>query len=154
MQASELSRLVQRLWRTTLQLPLHESPDVKALSGAVLTASIRFGGSLHAVLSITCGDGLAQQIAASMFRVRPDKVSAGDVRDALGEVVNIVGGMAKAVLEPSSQLGLPQVTEGDVSPAVLVGGEVELAHQLGFESQGGRLIVRLAHLVAQERARR
>ncbi|HEX6242414.1 MAG TPA: chemotaxis protein CheX [Polyangiales bacterium] len=148
MQASELSRLVQRLWRTTLQLPLRESSDVNTPPGAVLTASIRFGGSQHTVLSVTCGEGLANQIAASMFRVRADRVSAADVRDALGEVVNIVGGMAKAVLEPSSQLGLPQVSEGDVPPAALVGAQVELAHQLGFESQGGRMIVRLARVAA------
>lgn len=147
MHASELARLVQRLWRTTLQLPLHESPDAGPPPGAALTASIRFGGSMHAVLSVTCGEALARQIAASMFRARPDRISERDVHDALGEVVNIVGGMAKAVLEPSSQLGLPQVTQGDAAPTALVGGPVELTHELAFESQGGRLIVRLARVV-------
>src|SRR5690242_14460040 len=82
-QASELARLVQRLWRTTLQLPLRESPDVSAPPGAALTASIRFGGSMHAVMSVTCGDALARQIAASMFRARPDRISDRDVHDAL-----------------------------------------------------------------------
>lgn len=147
MHANELARLVQRLWRTTLQLPLRETPDVSTPPGAALTASIRFGGSMHAVLSVTCGDALARQIAASMFRARPDRIGDRDVHDALGEVVNIVGGMAKALLEPSSQLGLPQIAEGDVAPATLVNGQAEVAHELGFESQGGRLIVRLARVV-------
>jgi hypothetical protein len=102
---------------------------------------------MHAFLSVTCGEALARQIAASMFRARPDRISERDVHDALGEVVNIVGGMAKAVLEPSAQLGLPQVTQGDAAPAALMGAPVELAHELAFESQGGRLIVRLGRVV-------
>jgi chemotaxis protein CheX len=146
MPANELVGIVERLWQTTLKLPLRHLPDAGVLfteGTETLTASIRFGGSFPALLSMTCSASLAQCIAAAMFQVRADRATSRDVHDALGEVINILGGNLKAVLSPSCQLSLPAVADGDVAPQALVGANVRVLSELAFETLGERFVLRL-----------
>jgi chemotaxis protein CheX len=146
MPTNELVPIVERLWQTTLKLPLRHLPDTSVLfteAAPTLTASIRFGGTFPALLSLTCARSLAQSIAAAMFQVRADHATSKDVRDAIGEVINILGGNLKAVLSPSCQLALPAVAEGDVAPELLLGAGVRILSELAFETIGERFVLRL-----------
>jgi chemotaxis protein CheX len=143
---NELVEIVELLWKRTLKLPLQQlsSAEVRFEPNApLLTASIRFGGSFPALLSLTCHRELASSIAAAMFQTRAERVSQRDVHDALGEVINILGGNLKAVLSPSCQLALPSVAEGDVSPEMLLGPSVETLGELAFETVGQPFALRL-----------
>lgn len=146
MLTNELVEIVQRLWERTLKLPLQHLPKAEVLfveTSPALTASIRFGGSFPALLSFTCSEELAHCIAAAMFQVRTGRVSERDVHDAVGEVINILGGNLKAVLSPSCQLALPSVAAGDVRPEVLLGSSVRMLSELAFESVGELFTLRL-----------
>jgi chemotaxis protein CheX len=151
MLTSELVEIVERLWQTTLALPLTYLPDARPewpQGAALLTASIHFGGSFPAQLSLTCPRSFACSVAASMFRVQPECASREDVRDAIGEVINIVGGNLKAVASPSCQLSLPHVVDGDVAAGPHGAPAAELLAQLMFESAGERFALRLSRIPA------
>lgn len=56
------------------------------------------------------GEG-CQTLAAAMFSCDPQGVDASMIRDALAEIVNIVGGQVKSALALDQALGLPKVVD-------------------------------------------
>ncbi len=77
------------------------------------TVDITDDGEPVADVVVECGNDLARTLAMAMFAIPEREVSADDVRDALGELANIVGGNVKGVLAMSTVLSLPVVTTGD-----------------------------------------
>ncbi len=92
------------------------------------------GGRVHASIAVTGGwsghitldvsragaDVLARRMLMS------DEVSEADVTDAVGELVNVLGGNVKGLLLEESALGLPQVRTDDVP--VPPGAAVQVCH--------------------------
>jgi chemotaxis protein CheX len=145
MLAQELVQIMETVWTTTLGEDI--SPVPKAASpetlGACLTATIYFKGAWPGLLTVTCGMPLSQRIAASMFQLPVEAVSMEDVRDAVGEVVNILGGNLKAILPPPCMLSLPAVFDGDFSDLVVSPGDSGSVDELWFESHGEHMLLRL-----------
>ncbi len=108
----DLSRIVDDVFRAMLgtdAYPLTESEDAGADS---LTAAVQFAGEWHGALLLQCG---ARQAAAFTRALMPESQPAHndeDVRDALGEVVNMVGGNLKSILLPGVVLSMPSVVHG------------------------------------------
>lgn len=108
----DLSRIVGDVFRTMLgtdAYPLFELEDTGADS---LTASVQFVGEWHGALLLQCG---ARQAAAFTRALMPEPQPAysdEDVRDALGEVINMVGGNLKSILLPGVVLSMPSVVHG------------------------------------------
>ncbi len=51
----------------------------------------------------------AVAIASNMFDMSEDELTEAEIRDALGEIVNMVGGNLKGIVEGESSLSLPCV---------------------------------------------
>lgn len=94
-------------------------PDRQSVSGPdramVVTAMVGFKGLFHGLVSLHCPEALALRIAGGMLGIDPSGID-DDVRDAMGEVVNIVGGEVKRLLSPGGlevALSPPSVYHGD-----------------------------------------
>jgi chemotaxis protein CheX len=145
MLAQDLVQIIESVWQTTvgaelITLPVdsHGSPPASAL-----TATIYFKGAWPGLLMCTCSEKMARQIAAAMFQQSEDAASAEDVRDAIGEIVNILGGNLKAILPPPCILSLPAVFDGDIGDLGVVSKDAEFVDELWFESHGEHMVVRL-----------
>jgi len=67
---------------------------------------------------VATGRGTADRIARALLAMGPqDPVEQDDVRDALGEIANVIGGNVKGLLPERSALSLPVVTFDGREPA-------------------------------------
>ena len=75
----------------------------------LVTASVSVAGvwAGHIVVTTTWQAALA--IAGAMFQMPPTEITNADVTDAVGEVVNVVGGNVKSSVPDPSTLSLPLV---------------------------------------------
>ncbi|HPF70733.1 MAG TPA: chemotaxis protein CheX [Candidatus Krumholzibacteria bacterium] len=76
------------------------------------TACVHISGNWQGVVSAECSYAMAVDIAAAMFMMEPDELSEDEVRDALGEVANLLAGQFKIDLPEGCALSLPTVTKG------------------------------------------
>lgn len=90
-------------------LGIHLTPAGDAVESAEqrVASRIFITGAWDGSVSVECSDALSRRIASGMFGVPDGKVSLEDVQDALGELVNILGGNIKALFPSPSQLSLP-----------------------------------------------
>jgi len=96
-----------------------------------LTGSVDINGSWNGTFYLSFSMTAARQAAAKMFDADADTLSEDDVRDAVGEVINIIGGNLKSLLPPPALLSLPRVETGLPKPTHL--DEAELVSELRFD---------------------
>jgi chemotaxis protein CheX len=88
-------------------------PDSE-LGPDMLTYSIGVYGAWEGTVSLTCSAVVGEQMTRSMLALpASDDVDPLDLQDALGEVVNVIGGNVKSLVDGCT-LGLPQV--GNAAP--------------------------------------
>ena len=74
-------------------------------------AQIELRGDWNGRIVLTCDTEVATQIAGAMLGAPAEEVIPDDdVHDAVGEVLNVVGGSVKGALGGAMALGLPGVT--------------------------------------------
>jgi chemotaxis protein CheX len=108
--------IVAEVWESILEQPAARADHAFNLDDA-LTAAVTISGDWDGVVTFTCPQPAAVAIARAMLALGPDdEVSDEDVADALGEVVNVVGGQVKSLCPGDNHLGLPLVSHGMVLP--------------------------------------
>jgi CheY-specific phosphatase CheX len=65
------------------------------------------------MVTMSCDDTVARLATAAMLGIEAEAATPAEIRDAIGEIANLMGGQTKMVLGPGSSLGLPLVIEGD-----------------------------------------
>ncbi len=81
-------------------------------------AQIELRGDWNGRLVLTCDSDVATQMAGAMLGLEPDEeLPTLDVHDAMGEVLNVVGGSVKGALLGTWSLGLPGVAETSEAPS-------------------------------------
>jgi chemotaxis protein CheX len=109
LQADDVWRIVADVWDSMLGLPAVRADRAFELHGA-LTASVQVEGDWRGLVTLTLPQSTAAAITRVMLQLAADaEVSEEDVADAVGEVVNVVGGNVKALLGGRTRLGLPAV---------------------------------------------
>ena len=91
-------------WST---VPLEEADLVQA--------SVDIHGDWSGTVTLEMAPTTAETAARTMLHL--DEVEDADVTDALGELVNMIGGNIKSLLPSGSALGLPIVSHEPVRPA-------------------------------------
>lgn len=103
-----------------------------------VTALIGFEGSYSGLVVLHCPEPLARRIACGLL-CAGDDVAVQDVHDAMGEVVNILGGDIKLLLDGGGKLvhlSVPSVFDGDTGfhdEFMMVPETVSLAMSTGAE---------------------
>ena len=102
-----------------------------------LVASIEITGDWTGVVAMGCSHVFAQRLAAAIFEMDAADLTADEIGDAFGELVNVAAGNIKALLPTGCRMGIPVVDFGghlDTSgPAV--------SEQWGFQADGDPLSV-------------
>ena len=132
LQTDAITTVVQQGWSSMLGLDLADGvrpgPDPRE-RGAMLSF-VQFGGAWHGIVLMDCSPELARQLAAGMFGTAPGDLKTEEVHDALGEIVNIIGGNLKQLLPKPCHLSLPAVQEEGGQPVHPV--EWRLVSEAGF----------------------
>jgi CheY-specific phosphatase CheX len=76
-----------------------------------------------------------------MFDMPVEAISPDELRDAVGEVANILGGNVKTLIAGKCRLSLPSVAEVE-DRSVFAASEKHLMN-VWFESEGERFVVQL-----------
>jgi chemotaxis protein CheX len=72
-------------------------------------AAVRISGESRAEVAVWCGAGFARRVAGAMFGFTEADLTEADLRDAVGELANILGGNLKALMPGPSSLSCPVV---------------------------------------------
>lgn len=111
-----LVQLVSSVWDSILTMAILARDDAEDLDNQsrhmpLLTGSVRISGTWEGRVVMCVPFSLARECAAHMHGRLAAALTEDDVRDAWGELVNVVGGNLKALLPSPSHLALPEVTE-------------------------------------------
>lgn len=71
-----------------------------------ITATIGFAGTWDGFISVQCGEALAFALAAQMLYTDVNNLDEAEMRDALGEIVNMIGGKFKALFAEKFNQGV------------------------------------------------
>jgi hypothetical protein len=101
---------VDLVWSSMLFATVEPWPGGRDASLADgVRATIELRGDWNGRLALSCATDVAAEIAGAMIGTSAGELSVEDVHDALGEVVNVVGGSVKGALGGDLALGLPDV---------------------------------------------
>lgn len=142
--AHQLDSVMISVWETMIGSAIKsievQSPW-KAESEIAMMACIQITGNWEGAVTIECTAEHARTMAETMFCMEPGEAEEDEVIDAFGELVNVVGGNVKAILDGGADLSLPAVTTG-IDYRVVVPGSTEKC-RLAFESNGNHIRVGL-----------
>ncbi len=108
--------VIEQVWESFLgEAPMSDFGDpAEGLAGAgervTALISVTGGWDGHVVLETTAP--LGHSVAAALMGVDEAEVEAADVADAVGELVNVIGGFIKSLAPGPSALSLPLVLRG------------------------------------------
>jgi CheY-specific phosphatase CheX len=129
----DIRNLTESIWESTLGLSLAAVSGPSRLEGReFLTGCVSIRGAWQGFTALRCSLPLARKAAAIMF----DQSEPGldEVKDALGELVNMTGGNIKPLLPAPCELSLPSIIEDKDHQLTAAGAE--LLTRLFFEYDG------------------
>ena len=109
-----------------------------------VVACVHFAGPWKGALLLGCGPEQAAAFAAGLVGIEPPDEVNDDVRDAIGEITNMIAGNLKSMFPAGTQLSAHSVVEGKSFTLKVCGGNDSM--QLGFDSDRGPFSVTLVRL--------
>jgi chemotaxis protein CheX len=90
-------------------------PSVPGLLVPEVSATVSIVGEWNGLVVVGTSARGARLVGSVLLEIDDSELSEGDVNDAFGELVNIIGGNVKSVLPGPSSLSLPLVSAGAVA---------------------------------------
>ena len=120
---TDLHAVVDEVWTTFLgpEEPLLPADPALvagggASAGVTWSAATTVSGAWNGVVSVEIADAVAHTATQTMLGLGPDEqISTEDVADAVGELVNMIGGNVKSLMPGPSALSLPLVARGTIA---------------------------------------
>jgi chemotaxis protein CheX len=140
----DLAEVVETVWTSMLGIDLEPTDAAFDGSGRTLTGTVQISGCWEGAVMVRASHAHARLLAATMFGAEPADLDDEEVRDALGETANMVGGNVKGLLAGDGTLSLPTVTEGVDHTVTVPGGALmrELRYRSGQDVVEFRLIAK------------
>jgi hypothetical protein len=111
-----------------LGMPVMQQQGKLDLGPGALAARVRISGLWDLSLVLRCQREVAMRWAAAMFNRNTAETTNEDLRDAMGELANMVAGNLKGLLPGEFRLGLPVVAEWYMPEGPRTGYVVADAH--------------------------
>ena len=110
----EIYPLIESIWVVLLGLPIQRIAAVEICDGHTQcwTGCVHITGEWEGAVTLNCPVSWAGEATSIMLNVTDKAIRKDDIRDALGELTNIIGGNIKALLPGSTQMSLPTVVNG------------------------------------------
>lgn len=109
----EVAQLTQEIWAALLAPQGTPQLEVGKTAGHEFQALTNISGEWNGTVCVSCSRAAALRATSVMFDMAEDEVAPTDIVDAVGELVNVVGGNIKALLPGPTVLSLPNVLEGE-----------------------------------------
>ncbi len=140
--SAKLQEITKNVWSMVLGFRIQPVTfDAgRAEAQEFVLGKVTISGTWQGAVTLGCSTALARRAAATMFGKRPADADAGEIRDALGELTNMVGGNYKTLLKGDCKLSVPNVM--DTVPFVAV-NPAPPEHEW-FECEGGMVLVNVA----------
>jgi len=133
--AQQLDTIVKSIFATMMDVPIGQSDTPWLPGGDRLTSIVYLDGAWNGAVSLECTASQACQFAGLFLSMDcPDAVD-DDVRDVLGELVNMIGGNVKSAMATGVRLSMPSVVDGDDYGLRICGAEIK--DRLAFRFIGG-----------------
>jgi CheY-specific phosphatase CheX len=140
--AMEAARIVREVFAEMLSLDVCLSGDTPATAGpdGILSAAVYFACPWRGGAILECPASQAEDFAR---RLLPQgiKLNRDDVRDSLGEIVNMIAGNFKAVLPDGAAISMPSVVEGCDYTLRVCGGRIVTSLTMRCEAGTFRLLI-------------
>lgn len=137
--SSEIEQIVQTVFSTMLDLEVESTEAVMDPAESGLIGTIQISGDWVGTVVLKLCPETAKHCSAAMLGISPEEANLEDQQDVVAELVNMVGGNFKGLLEGSQCLSLPNVITGsDFQLRVHASKQTEKA---AFVSQHGLLQV-------------
>jgi chemotaxis protein CheX len=127
-----VTEITSSVWKAFLPESDEIIPIPMVPPNGSLTGTVFISGSWNGLVSLSCSSLAAARAAALMFDAPVEDISRADVLDAVGELVNIVGGNLKGMLPSPTGLSLPSVTDGTLHVNTVPGTELLVDVQLSW----------------------
>ena len=105
-----IDQILHNVFADMLGMEIERIPD-QVFEDPSVVASIKITGEADQVIVVEAPVATANLIAETMFAAEPGTLNEEEVRDATGEVVNIIGGNVKGFFGDQLQLSLPTVSD-------------------------------------------
>lgn len=138
---TEVVRIVEDVLTTMTNYTVRDGNTAYTVQPGRATCAIYFTGIWNGAVLIECPMAMAFEFTARLMDIPKPVQFDNDVFDAMGELVNMVGGNLKSVLPRGVSLSLPSVVEGS-SYSVRVGGANHL-RRFSFDGPDGPFWVTL-----------
>jgi len=142
---ADLAQIVVSVFQTMLQLEMAPSETPWSSSSDALTAAIYFAGTWKGAVLLECTLPQAFEFTHRLMSIDPPASINDDVRDALGELANMLAGNLKSVLPHGIGLSMPSVVEGKDYSLRVCGGN--LIDRMPFDGVLGPVCVTLIEMV-------
>lgn len=116
---ADVVTIVEQVWETFLgvddaQAVAVATGEPRDDAAQVWSSTVTITGDLNAIVTVTTGDAEAYGMAQTLFQV--PVATMDDIADTFGELVNVIGGNVKTLLNGSGVLSLPVTARGAVAP--------------------------------------
>ncbi len=145
----DVAQIVESVFHTMLNLEVRQSNVSSATAVNSLTAAVHFAGEWRGAVLLQCGLPEALAFTDCLMLGGDHSGVDEDVRDALGELANMVGGNLKSVLPPGVALSIPSVVAGSDYALHICGGNA--FKTVNFSSDLGPFWVTLVQVVDRKR---
>ena len=135
---AEIEQIVQMIWSSLIEVPLEPAPLGGASESAAVTGVVGIDGAWRGAVVVRCPFRLASVVTATMFD-SGDEPPFDDIRDAIGELTNMIAGNIKALLPQPSTISLPTVALGAQYEIGVTGARV--VAEVAFSSASLPLVV-------------
>lgn len=145
----ELFEILETIWSTQLGFELdddEQSANVPADSQEdLMTGIVQISGGFAGAVHLICARSVVRAAAARMFSMPEGDLGDEDLRDALGELANMVGGNLKTLLPGSEFISLPTVIEGSDYDVARLDSDVVVRIEALYEGKPLRVVLFVDH---------
>ena len=141
----DTGRIVGDIFRTMLGIDLTPTEAEWPPEAGLITVAVYYAGVWQGALLMECTRQQAFQFTARLMAIEPPSSVNADVRDAMGELANMIAGNLKPVLPHGVCLSMPSVVEGSDYSLWICGGN--LASRQAFATKAGVFWVTLVEML-------
>ena len=135
---ADIIEIAQSIWETMFALPLEAGSGGTLGTDPAMTGAVQIDGAWEGAVMLQCPRVLADRLTTVLFQ-GDGTPTPDDVRDAMGELTNMLAGNVKALLAEPSRISLPTVALGADYELSVVG--THAVATVSFTCEGSPLTV-------------
>jgi chemotaxis protein CheX len=129
-----VNQVVAEVFSTMLGIEVIPCGPRQATAGEIcIAACVHVSGACSGSIVVRVPAAFGRRIASAMFAMDAADLGDGEVKDAMGEVANMVAGALRLALPTPNAISLPSVAEGRELSLRVPGSETVLEAWFGAE---------------------